>query len=120
MSARRRLGPLSAAWPRPYGEQERTLGGLGASVFLRNEMLALQRRPVIVFAFVGSLGQLDLRLAHLLERNCLQDMGDAVEAGAPFVVRMHDMPGCVLAVRGRQHHVARLRVGVPALVGTDV
>src|SRR5580704_10262884 len=77
---------------------------------------SLDRRDVVVFAFVGSLRQLDLVVRDLFVRNHRQDMGDAIEPAATLVVGALDMPGRMLDVGGFEHQVPRLGVVVPASI----
>ena len=60
---------------------------------------ASQCALIVEAAFVGSLGQLDQLVRHFLVRDRLQQVRDAVEAGAPFIVRMYDIPWRMLRVR---------------------
>src|SRR5947209_8631718 len=92
----------------------------GSSVRFTDEISALQRRPIVIPAFAGSLRQLNLRVRDFLVGNRPQDVRDAIEPPAPLVVGPHDVPRCVLAVRLLQHHVARPRVVVPAPVRFEV
>src|SRR5262249_28469120 len=68
---------------------------------------------IIVFSLLRPLGQLDLHMRYLLERDLVEDMGNAVEPRPPLIVRMDDVPGGVPAARSLQHCVARPRVVVP-------
>src|SRR5437016_6225691 len=92
----------------------------GSSVRFTDEISALQRRPIVIPAFAGSLRQLDLRVRDFLVGNRPQDMRDAIEPPAPLVIGPHDVPRRVLAVRLLQHRVACPRVAIPAPVGFEV
>src|SRR5262249_2050633 len=70
---------------------------------------------IIVFSLLRPLGQLDLRMRYLLERDLLEDMGNAVEPRPPLIVRTDDVPGGVPAARFLQHCVPRPRVVGTAL-----
>jgi hypothetical protein len=58
----------------------------GSSVRFTDEISALQRRPIVIPAFAGSLRQLDLRVRDFLVGNRPQDVRDAIEPPAPLVV----------------------------------
>ena len=59
-------------------------------------------------------------VAHALERIFDPRMRSGAAELFEDIVGAHQMPGRVLAVGRREHHVARPRVGVPALVGFHV
>ena len=69
----------------------------GSSVRFTDEISALQRRPIVIPAFAGSLRQLDLRVRDFLVGNRLQDVRDAIEPRSPLVVGPDDVPRRVLA-----------------------
>src|SRR5580692_1966108 len=79
-----------------------------------DETTILDRCHVVVPMLVGTLGKLDRLPFDFLIRQQREDMGDAVEPGAAFVVGAYDVPRRVLAVGRLEHQVARLRIIVPA------
>src|SRR5215510_6644320 len=116
---------LKSAWPEsmnssPEADFSKAVGFRDPSEFLGNELPSLQGRLIVVLALVRSRGQLDLDARHLLEGNLLQDVGDAVESGSPLVVRSHDIPRHVLAIRLVQHLVTCARVVIPASVRLEI
>src|SRR5258707_14072068 len=91
-----------------------------SSVRFTDETSAVQRRLIVVLAFVRSLGQLDFGARDFLVGYRPQQVRDAIEAPAPLVIGPHDVPGRVLAVSLLQHHVAGPGIVVPASVGLEV
>jgi hypothetical protein len=89
-------------------------------VFFQNGFPSLQRRLIVISAFVRALGQLDLGPLHFLVWNQSQDMRDAIESRAPLVVRMNNVPGRMFAVSFLEHLVAGARVSVPAPVRFEI
>src|SRR5262245_33017303 len=117
--------PLPTAYPAARTsiadpDQDLLVDEPNVSIGLGHEIPALQRNLVIEFSVVRPLRQLDLRRRHFLVWDRAQDMRDAVEARPPLVVGAHDMPRRVLAVGRLQHHIAGLRIGVPAPERFDV
>src|ERR1700722_5302787 len=86
------------------------------SIFAGDEMAILDGCHVVILMLVGTLGKLDLFPFDFLIGQQREDMGNAVEPGAAFVVGAHDVPRRVLAVGRLEHQVARLRIIVPAPV----
>ena len=69
---------------------------------------------------VAAPTKLDVRARDLLIRDETEKVRDAIEPGALLIVGTDDVPGSELRVRRFQHHVARVRVIVPALPRLDV
>src|SRR6202035_4683053 len=90
------------------------------SISAGDEMTFLDGFYVVILMLVGPLGKLDLLPLDLLIRQQRQDMGNAVEPGAAFVVGAHDVPRRLLAVGRREHQIARPRIIVPAPVRLQI
>src|SRR5262245_133667 len=83
------------------------------SEFLWNEPSALERRPIVVGTLHRARGQLHLLARCFLVGDQAEQVTDAVETGAPLVIRGQDVPGGELRVGGLKHDVARLRICEP-------
>src|SRR5580704_4141066 len=99
---------------------DRALRPAECSISAGDEMTILDGFHVVILMLVGPLGKFDLLSLDLLVRQQRQNMGNAVEPGAAFVVGAHDVPRRLLAVGRREHQVARLRIIVPAPVGFQI
>src|SRR4249919_2220734 len=85
-----------------------------------NEPLAFESCLIVVGALLRALGKLHLLALYFLVGDQAEQVTDAVEARAPFVVRGDDVPRGKLRVRGLEHHVARPRVFEPSAPRAEV
>ena len=90
------------------------------SISFGDELSAFERCLVVVRAFFRTLGQLDLLSRDLLVGDQVQDVRNAVEAGALFVVRTQDVPrrplvsvASSIMSRAREYSYHLLREGSP-------
>src|SRR5262249_32126192 len=82
-------------------------------ILRRNKASGFERCLVVVSSLLRTLGELHLLTRDFLVRDQTEQVTDAVEARAPFVVREKDVPGRKVCVRSFEHHVARSRVVEP-------
>src|SRR5215469_4038096 len=88
------------------------------SVFLRNPAIVPFERPISLWLL--TFRQFDLFLANLLPRNHVEQVGNAIEPGARFVVSLNDIPRRLNGICGGKHCVPGARVVIPTAMGFQV
>src|SRR3954452_9151944 len=90
------------------------------SVRVEDDGVLAPRRALVVLAARRPLGQIQRRGQHVLVRDRLEDVTDAVEPGAALVVGLDRVPGRLEGVRVQEHLVLGARVVDPALARLQV
>src|SRR5690349_15421218 len=86
---------------------------LSPSIMLRNKPPLLERLLIVIRMFHRPRRQLHFRPRHLLVRNLLEQVPDAVQPRPLLVIAPQDVPWGVLAVGRLEHQVPRPRILVP-------
>src|SRR5262245_4260805 len=120
-SASQRAGGTCRFHAGPFCSDSTSLRSIVAnSVLLGNELPALQTGLIVVFVLVGALGQIDLLPLYLFVRDGVENVRNAIQPGAPLVVRPHDEPWRMFGVGPLQHLIACFGVFVPSFIRLDI
>jgi hypothetical protein len=84
-----------------------------SSIFLWDESPVRDRGHVVVSLFLGSLRQLNGFPRHFLVGNQVEQMSNEVQTRAPLIVGAHNMPRCILGIRGFQHLISSVGICIP-------